>query len=397
MKDAQLLIIKPTLLSTAISLIDDMDMENTDAKGDLYEYLLSKLSTAGINGQFRTPRHILESMVQILDPKPTDIIGDPACGTAGFLVKTMEYLRQKYTSPETVYENDNGHKVYMGDLLTPHLEHINHHMFHGFDFDLTMLRLSAMNMMLHGVEGKSIFYQDTLSEGFRQNYPKESQGYFDLILANPPFKGNLDIDDIAYELTRQVKSTKTELLFLVRILEMLKLGGRCAVIVPDGVLFGSSNAHVALRTLLLDTNQLDAVISLPSGVFKPYAGVSTAILVFTKGGKSENVFFFDVQADGFSLDDKRTKTKENDLPLLQELWENRKTKNSKNFSDRTEKAFYVNAEEIRTNNYDLSLNRYKEQIYIAEEYDAPKTILDRMETLEKEIMQDMKELRELLK
>lgn len=393
MKDAQLLIVKPTLLSSAIEAIHDMDMDNTDTKGDLYEYLLSKLSTAGINGQFRTPRHILEAMVQLMDPKPTDIIGDPACGTAGFLVKVMEYLRQHYTSPEAVYTNENGQTIYVGDQLTPYLEHINKDMFHGFDFDLTMLRLSAMNMMLHGVEGQCIYFQDTLSEGFKHNYPQESQAYFDIILANPPFKGSLDIDDIAQELTRKVKSTKTELLFIVRILNMLKLGGRCAVIVPDGVLFGASNAHIALRTLLLEENQLDAVISLPSGVFKPYAGVSTAILVFTKGGTSENVFFYDVQADGFSLDDKRSVIKENDLPGLVETWKNR---DAHALTDRTTKAFYVSTAEIKENNYDLSLNRYKEQIYIPEVYDDPKVILERMVGLEAEIMKDMDELKGML-
>lgn len=393
MKDAQLLIVKPDLLSSAISIIDSMDMDNTDTKGDLYEYLLSKLTTAGINGQFRTPRHILDVMVQIMDPKPTDIIGDPACGTAGFLVKSMEYLRKKYTSPDMVYENEKGYKVYIGDQLSPHLKHINTNMFHGFDFDITMLRLSAMNMMLHGVEGQCIYYQDTLSESFKQNYPKEAQGYFDIILANPPFKGSLDLDDIAQELTRKVKSTKTELLFLVRMLDMLKLGGRCAVIVPDGVLFGSSNAHIALRSFLLEENQLDAVISLPSGVFKPYAGVSTAILVFTKGGQSNNIFFYDVQADGFSLDDKRTVIKNNDLPELLTQWANR---DAEKLTDRTAKAFMVSLDEIKENNYDLSLNRYKEQVYIPEVYDPPKVILDRMEALEKEIVQDMKALRGML-
>ncbi len=278
MKDAQLLIVKPGLLSSAISAIDVMEMSSTDAKGDLYEYLLSKLSTAGINGQFRTPRHILETMVELVEPKPTETIGDPACGTAGFLVKTMEYLRRMHTSPDMVYEGPDGKPVYIGDQLTPYQDHINNRMFRGFDFDLTMLRLSAMNMMLHGVTGRCIFYQDSLSESFKQNYPAEAEGHFDIVLANPPFKGNLDTDDIAQELTRKVKSTKTELLFLVRMLGMLKLGGRCAVIVPDGVLFGSSKAHIALRQLLVDENQLDGVISLPSGVFRPYAGVSTAIL-----------------------------------------------------------------------------------------------------------------------
>lgn len=393
MKDAQLLIVKPALLSSAIKTIDSMDMKNTDTKGDLYEHLLSKLSTAGINGQFRTPRHILETMVQLIEPKPTDVICDPACGTAGFLVKVMEYLREQYTSPELVYENERGQKVYAGDKLMPYMEHINNNMFYGFDFDLTMLRLSAMNMMLHGVEGQCIYYQDTLSESFKQNYPQEANSYFDIILANPPFKGNFDPDDLAQELTRKVKSTKTELLFLVRMLDMLKLGGRCAVIVPDGVLFGSSKAHIALRTLLLEENQLDAVISLPSGVFKPYAGVSTAILLFTKGGTSENIFFYDVQADGLSLDDKRSEIKDNDLP---ELIETYKTRDANKLTDREAKAFYIPFTEIKANNYDLSLSRYKVHPYIPEIYDDPRVILERMTGLEKEIMQDMDELKGLL-
>jgi type I restriction enzyme M protein len=393
MKDAQLLIVKPGLLSSAISAIDDMEMSSTDAKGDLYEYLLSKLSTAGINGQFRTPRHILETMVELVDPKPTETIGDPACGTAGFLVKTMEYLRRTHTSPDMVYEGANGKPVYIGDQLTPYQDHINNRMFRGFDFDLTMLRLSAMNMMLHGVTGRCIFYQDSLSESFKQNYPTESSGYFDVIMANPPFKGNLDTDDIAQELTRKVKSTKTELLFLVRMLGMLTLGGRCAVIVPDGVLFGSSKAHLALRQLLVDENQLDGVISLPSGVFKPYAGVSTAILLFTKGGKTGDVFFFDVKADGYSLDDKRNKIEADDLPELLRRW---KARDAKKDTDRSAQAFFVPAVEIREQKYDLSLNRYKKQAYVPEEYDPPLVILERMEKLEEEIMAGLRELRGML-
>ena len=392
MQDAQLLVVKPGLLKAAISAIDAMEMSDTDTKGDLYEYLLSKLQTAGINGQFRTPRHIIRKMVEMLDPKPTDRVGDPACGTAGFLMAVMEYLRRMHTTSGLEYE-ENGRTVYIGDQLTPHLGHINTGMFRGFDFDQTMLRVSAMNMLLHGVEGQCIFYQDALSETFSSRYPEETTNYFDIILSNPPFKGNLDKDDIAQELTRKVKSTKTELLFLVRMLGMLKLGGRCAVIVPDGVLFGSSKAHIALRQLLVEENQLDGVISLPSGVFKPYAGVSTAILLFTKGGKTDDVFFFDVQADGYSLDDKRTPIDTDDLPEMLERWQRRDPKKD---TDRTGKAFFVNADEIRQQKYDLSLNRYKEQVYKAEEYDPPLVILERMEKLEEEVMTDMQELRGML-
>lgn len=392
MKDAQLLVVKATLLKTAISAVDELDMGNTDAKGNLYEYLLSKLQTAGINGQFRTPRWIIQKMVEMLAPKPTDIIGDPACGTAGFLVASMEYLRRTHTTKGLEYE-ENGNIVYIGDQLAPYQQHIDTAMFRGFDFDQTMLRLSAMNMMLHGVAGQCIFYQDSLSETFAARYPKEAHDHFDIILAKPPFKGNLDTDDIAAELTRKVKTGKTELLFLVRMLGMLKLGGRCAVIVPDGVLFGSSKAHIALRQLLVDENQLDGVISLPSGVFRPYAGVSTAILLFTKGGKTDDVFFFDVQADGYSLDDKRNKIDADDLPELLERWQK---KDPQKDTDRISKAFFVNVEEIREQKYDLSLNRYKEQVYEAEEYDPPLEILEHMEKLEEEILADVSELRGML-
>lgn len=392
MKDAQLLVVKATLLKTAISAVDELDMGNTDAKGNLYEYLLSKLQTAGINGQFRTPRWIIQKMVEMLSPKPTDIIGDPACGTAGFLVACMEYLRRTHTTEGLEYE-ENGRTVYIGDQLAPYQKHIDTDMFRGFDFDQTMLRLSAMNMMLHGVAGQCIFYQDSLSETFASRYPKEVHNHFDIILANPPFKGNLDTDDIAAELTRKVKTGKTELLFLARMLGMLKLGGRCAVIVPDGVLFGSSKAHVALRQLLVDENQLDGVISLPSGVFRPYAGVSTAILLFTKGGKTGDVFFFDVQADGYSLDDKRNKIDADDLPELLERWQK---KDPQKDIDRTNKAFFVNVEEIRGHKYDLSLNRYKEQVYEPERHDPPQNLLECIELLEEEITTSIKELREML-
>lgn len=393
MKDAQLMIIKPALLSSAIAAISKMDVSNTDAKGDLYEYLLSKISTAGINGQFRTPDHIRAAMVELLQPKPTDHVADPACGTAGFLIKVIEFLRKKYTSPEMIFKDADGGPIYTGDLLKDYQDFINNEMFHGFDFDQTMLRVSAMNMFLHGITGNCISYQDSLSETFRENYPEFAKDYFDIVLANPPFKGNVDKDTIAQELTSKVKTGKTELLFLVRILEMLKKGGRCAVIVPDGALFGASRAHVALRKLLVDDNQLDAVISLPSGVFKPYAGVSTAILVFTKGGTTENVFFFDAQADGFSLDDKRNPIEANDLPELLKRWADR---NPEKDTDRTSQAFFVPASEIRENNYDLSLNRYKKQVYAPEKYDPPLEIMAKLEELENEIVKDMKELREML-
>jgi type I restriction enzyme M protein len=398
MKDAQLMIQKPSLLVKAVNMIHELPLTEGDTKGDLYEYLLSKLTTAGINGQFRTPRHIIRLMVDMLEPKPTELVGDPACGTGGFLVSVMQYLLEAYTSPQgTIEETDPEtgavEKIYTGDLLEEHREHIRSHMFHGFDFDATMLRIAAMNLMLHGVDDPDIHYQDTLSAGFTDRFPKAATEGFDLILANPPFKGSLDFEDVHPSLLRQVKTKKTELLFIALILRMLKTGGRSATIVPDGVLFGSSGAHQALRKLLIDNNQLEAVISLPSGVFKPYAGVSTGILVFTKGGRTDNVFFYDIEADGFSLDDKREPVAENDLPDCLGRWQAR---NPKKDTDRTAKAFFVPAAEIRASHYDLSLNRYKERVHQEEEYDPPGVILDRMKALNEEIASDLAELEEML-
>jgi len=398
MKDAQLMIQKPSLLVKAVNMIDRLPLTEGDTKGDLYEYLLSKLTTAGINGQFRTPRHIIRLMVDMLEPKPTDVIADPAAGTGGFLVQAMEHLLQKFTSQEGVIEEpdpDTGktYKIYTGDLLEGHREHIRTSMFHGFDFDATMLRIAAMNLMLHGVDDPDIHYQDTLSNGFAERFPKAAEDGFDIVLANPPFKGSLDYEDVDAGLLRHVKTKKTELLFLVLILRMLKVGGRSATIVPDGVLFGSSTAHVALRKLLVDNNQLEAVISLPTGVFKPYAGVSTGILVFTKGGRTDNVFFYDVKADGFSLDDKRDPVSANDLPDCLSSWQSR---NPKVDTNRKTKAFFVPSSEIRESNYDLTLTRYQELDYAEEEHDSPNVILKRLKTLSDDIANDLAELEGML-
>lgn len=394
MKDAQLMIQKPNLLVSAVNMIDKLPLTEGDTKGDLYEYLLSKLTTAGINGQFRTPRHIIRKMVEIVDPGPEDIVGDPACGTAGFLISAMEYLMEKYTSPKAIIKDDDGSIHYTGDKLVPHMDHIQKHMFKGFDFDITMLRIAAMNLLLHGINAPDIHYQDTLSNGFSDKYPEFANEHFNVILANPPFKGSLDYDDVHSSLLSKVKTKKTELLFVTLILRMLKMGGRSATIVPDGVLFGSSKAHLALRKMLVDENQLEAVISLPSGVFRPYAGVSTAIIVFTKGGRTDNVFFYNVENDGFSLDDKReSQSDKNDLPDMLELWRKRDTAKD---TDRTQKHFFVSADQILENKYDLSINRYQEAVYEVEEYTPPEEILDQMTALEKEIMADMEELRGML-
>lgn len=398
MKDAQLMIQKPGLLVKAVNMIHDLPLSEGDTKGDLYEYLLGKLTTAGINGQFRTPRHVIRLMVDMLEPDPSNVVGDPACGTGGFLVSVMEHLLERYTSPEAIIEDvdpDTGtnSRIYTGDLLEEFRDHIRSGMFHGFDFDATMLRIAAMNLMLHGVDDPGIHYQDTLSAGFTDRFPDEAAGHFDVILANPPFKGSLDFEDVHSGLLGRVKTKKTELLFVVLILRMLKTGGKSATIVPDGVLFGSSTAHRRLRKLLVDENQLEAVISLPSGVFKPYAGVSTGILLFTKGGETRDVFFYDVGADGFSLDDKRELVEENDLPHCLNRW---RLRNAKSDTDRASKSFFVSAAEIRDADYDLSVRRYKQVVYEEEQYDTPRVILERMKSLNHEITSDLVELEEML-
>ncbi|WP_165227480.1 HsdM family class I SAM-dependent methyltransferase [Aquisphaera insulae] len=396
MKDAQLLIVKPSLLVSAVNMIDALPLAEGDTKGDLYEYLLSKLTTAGINGQFRTPRHIIRLMVDLVEPKPSEVVGDPACGTAGFLVGVMEHLLEKYTSPGGVIVHEDGQKTYTGDLLEPYRKHIQRGLFHGYDFDTTMLRIAAMNLMLHGVESPDIHYQDTLSNSFPERFPKLAVGGFDVILANPPFKGSLDESDVHSSLTGKVKTKKTELLFVALILRMLKLGGRAACIVPDGVLFGSSNAHRDLRKMLVEENQLEGVISMPSGVFKPYAGVSTAILIFVKGGKTDRVWFYKMESDGFSLDDKRDRIGDGlgDLPDIRKQWFARE-KTKKN--DRKAKNFFVPLKEIEANKFDLSIGRYRESDYEEAQYDPPREILQRLRALDDEVRRDMNELESLLK
>ncbi len=403
MQDAQLMIQRPSLLVSAVNMIDALPIIEGDAKGDLYEYLLSKLTTAGINGQFRTPRHIIRFMAELVDPKPSDVIGDPACGTAGFLVGVMQYLVETHTSPKGIHKGENGETIYECDKLVPYRKHIQSDMFHGFEFDSTMLRIAAMNLMLHGVDNPDIHYQDSLSSSFSERFPKQAEGAFDVILANPPFKGSLDEGDVHPSLTSKVKTKKTELLFLALILRMLKKGGRSATIVPDGVLFGSSKAHVALRKILVEENQLEAVFSLPSGVFKPYAGVSTAIVVFTKGGKTDHVFFYDVQADGFSLDDKRDPasaelgpfgpTKSNDLYDAIERW---RGKSAKKDTDRTARHFMVPVADIEAKGFDLSINRYKEATHAEVSFESPKVIIAKLRKLEAEIAKDLGELEAML-
>ena len=395
MKDAQLMIQKETLLSKAVAAVGDLPLERGDTKGDLYEHLLNKLTTAGINGQFRTPRHIIRLMVELMEPQPTDRICDPSCGTAGFLTVAYDYLLHEYTSEAGKHVeviDGEEHVTYTGDLLVKngHRAHVDRDMFHAYDFDATMLRIASMNLVMHGVAEPDVHYQDTLSQSFEERHPKGSKGAFDLILANPPFKGSLDEQDVAPDLLRVVKTKKTELLFIALILRMLKVGGRSATIVPDGVLFGSSKAHVQLRQHLIESNQLEAVISLPSGVFKPYAGVSTAIIIFAKGGKTEKVFFYDVQSDGRTLDDKRAEIGDGkgDLPDVLEKYK-QWCKGEAVLDARTAKAFEVSASDIRAEGYDLSVNRYKQQTHAAEVHEDPRHILKRLQEVEAQITADL--------
>ena len=352
-----------------------------------------------------TPRHIIRAMVEMLDPTHEDRIVDPSCGTAGFLTVAYEFIMEKYTSLEGIHTetvtNDQGEqqqvKIYTGDLLLEHRDHVDKDMFHGFDFDATMLRIAAMNLVMHGVSEPDIHYQDTLSGSFFERFPKQSKDAYTMVIANPPFKGSLDEEDVDPALLRIVKTKKTELLFVAQILRLLKNGGKTAIIVPDGVLFGSSKAHQQLRKLLVENNELQGVVSLPSGVFKPYAGVSTAILFITKGSKTDHVWFYDVQADGFSLDDKRVLIKDNDLPDLVKQFKARdKSLAETDANDKTQKAFWVSKADIVDNKYDLSINKYKEVVYEEEVYDPPKEILGKLVVLENEIIADLKELEEML-
>ena len=380
MGDAIFKIPTPLMLERIVSAMDDIyeqmdQLQSADTRGDVYEYLLSKLATAGVNGQFRTPRHIIRMMVELMQPTATDTICDPACGTSGFLVAAGEYLLEQHKS-EVLFNRENK-------------EHFMNRMFHGYDMDRTMLRIGAMNMMTHGIENPDIQYRDSLSD---QNPDADC---LSLILANPPFKGSLNADIIAPDLLKVCKTKKTELLFLALFLRMLKVGGRCACIVPDGVLFGSSTAHKALRKQLVENHQLRAVISMPSGVFKPYAGVSTAILIFTKTnhGGTDKVWFYDMQADGFSLDDKRGPIETNDIPDIITRFRNLTAETDR---QRTDQSFLVPKDEIAENDYDLSINKYKKTVYVPVEYPPSSEIIADIRKLQAEIDQEMAELEQLL-
>ena len=376
MSKANFIIATPRLLDQVVQLIDKINMNDRDTKGDLYEYMLSKIASAGTNGQFRTPRHIIKMMVDMTQPKKDDVICDPSSGTAGFLVAAGEYYQEN-------------HKDWFLDK--DFRDHFNTEMFNGVEIDDTMIRIGAMNLQLHGIESPNLLKNDALSESAGAIRSKYS-----LILANPPFKGSLDYDAVENSLLKTVKSKKTELLFLALMLRMLKTGGRTAVIVPDGVLFGSSNAHKQIRKEIIEKHKLDAVISMPSGVFKPYAGVSTAVLFFTKTGTggTDNVWFYDMTADGYSLDDKRNEIKDNDIPDLLSRYHNLAEEKDR---ARTDKSFLVPFDEIKENDWDLSINRYKEIIYEEIEYAAPAAIIKDIETLEKDRNQALAALKEMLR
>jgi type I restriction enzyme M protein len=401
MEDARFTIPTPALLARVVDMLDDVPMQERDTNGDLYEYMLSKIATAGQNGQFRTPRHIIQLMVEMTAPTPRDEIVDPAAGTCGFLVSAAEHVRREHPSVMTDAQQR---------------QHFHHSMFHGYDFDPTMLRIGSMNMLLHGVENPDVRYRDSLSEG-----AAGEEGLYSLVLANPPFAGSLDYETTSKDLQRVVKTKKTELLFLALFLRLLKPGGRAAVIVPDGVLFGSSNAHKTLRKILVEDQKLDAVVKLPSGVFRPYAGVSTAILLFTKtnSGGTDQVWFYDVQADGLSLDDKRsplvpsdqfgpvprdehgervtfdaTLHEKNNLPDVLARWAEREGDERKR--GRTDQSFGVPKADIAAQDYDLSINRYKEVVHDEVEHRRPLEIIADLEKLEAEIAHGLADLKAML-
>ena len=380
MDDAIFKLPTPLLLDKVVTGLDEVydmmnSMQASDVRGDVYEYLLSKIAQSGRNGQFRTPRHIIKMMVELMAPKADDVICDPACGTSGFLVAAGEYLKE-----------NRKEEIFFDKVKK---DHYMNHMFYGYDMDRTMLRIGAMNMMTHGVDSPFIEYRDSLSD---QNPDKAK---YSLILANPPFKGSRDYDTVSADLLKTCKTKKTELLFLALFLRMLKVGGRCACIVPDGVLFGSSTAHKAIRKAIIEENKLDAIISMPSGVFKPYAGVSTAVLVFVKtdAGGTDNVWFYDMRADGFSLDDKRSEIAENDIPDIIARFHNPDGERDR---ERTEQSFFVPKQEIVDNDYDLSINKYKKTEYVAVEYPPTSEIMADLDGLYKELGGVLSELGGLL-
>ena len=372
MQNATFLIQSPRTLTKIVEGIDHLDMNNRDTMGDTYEYILGKMAASGNNGQFRTPRHIIRMMVELMQPTLKDTICDPAMGSAGFIVESAKYIQEHYKSELLKKEN---------------ADHYKNEMLHGFDTDFTMLRIGAMNLMLHGVDNPDIQYRDSLSTD------NTDENRYTLCLANPPFTGSLDYEAVSNSLLAITKTKKTELLFVSLFIRMLQMGGRCASIVPDGVLFGNSTAHKALRKELVDNQRLQAVISMPSGVFQPYSGVSTAVLVFTKtnAGGTDKVWFYDMKADGYTLDQKRTESQENDIPDVVARFKNLDAEAERT---RKEQSFLVPVEDIRANDYALSINKYKEVEREKVEYDAPNVIFDRIASLQEEINNAMAEFKD---
>lgn len=372
MANATFLIQSPRNLVKIVEGIDSLDMNNRDTMGDVYEYVLGKMAASGNNGQFRTPRHIIRMMVEMMRPTLKDTICDAAMGSAGFLIESAKYIQENYKSELLKKEN---------------AEHYKNGMLHGFDTDATMLRIGAMNLMLHGVDNPHIEYRDSLSTD------NTDENKYTLCLQNPPFTGSLDYDSVSKSLLAITKTKKTELLFLALFVRMLQIGGRCASIVPDGVLFGNSKGHKSIRKELIDNQRLQAVISMPSGVFKPYSGVSTAILIFTKtnAGGTDKVWFYDMKADGFSLDDKRSIVSENDIPDIIARWKNLAAEENRT---RKDQSFFVPVDEIQANGYDLSINKYKEVEKVKVEYEDPSVVLGRIEALQSEIAAAIAEFRE---
>lgn len=386
MKDSVFVIPTASLLIEAVKLIDEIQIkeQNRDTKGDIYEYLLSELRTAGKNGQFRTPRHIIKMMTELIEPQIGERICDPACGTAGFLIASLDHILKSNTSKDLIKLDEEGNEFnFVGDKLTKtQWKILEENTIYGFDFDPTMVRLSLMNLMMHGIDNPNVVQSNTLSKRFEQRRS------YDIILANPPFKGSIDESDLNDGFT--VRTKKTELLFLELMFNILNIGGRCAVIVPDGVLFGSSNAHKNIRKLLLEECRLDAVISMPSGVFKPYAGVSTCNLVFTKGEPTKEVWFYEMESDGFTLDDKRNKIDgKGDIPDIITKFKN---SDKVEYKDRSAKCFFVPIEEIKENNYDLSVLKYKEIKYEEVEYEDPQIIKKKILDLENKIIENLSDL-----
>ena len=385
MKDAVFLIPKASLLQEAVSIIDSINLsaQNQDVQGDIYEYLLNELKTSGKNGQFRTPRHIIRMIVALANPKLGEKICDPACGTAGFLMNAYEYILKENTSKEMIEYDDEGtpHNL-IGDKIADKKKwnFLRRETFYGFDNDTTMVRLALMNLILHGIEHPNIKYADALSKRFEQ---KEG---FEVVLANPPFTGSIDESDINDAF--KVKTTKTELLFLELFYNLLHKGGRAGVIVPNGVLFGSSNAHKDVRKFLLEKCQLEAIVSLPSGVFQPYSGVGTAVLVFIKGGKTDKVWFYEMKADGFTLDQKRDKIDgKGDIPDIIEK-----------FKKKAEgpQSFNVSIDKIKENEYCLDVNRYKKIEHEEIKHEKPTKLIDNILTEEEEIVKELKELKRMV-